>query len=101
MDIKFHVPKDEIVPTQLRLRVDGDIDVYYGRSPSGGWTFRFFKFQNVSKEMAEAIAETVWKKMEYQSYDHGVSWRECGVREVKEDEYEIEITINYRVRDAG
>ena len=29
MDIKFYIPEDTIVPTQLRLRVDGDIDVYY------------------------------------------------------------------------
>ena len=101
MDIKFYIPEDTIVPTQLRLRVDGDIDVYYDRSTSGGWTFKFFKFQNVSREMAETIAEMVWEKMVFQSYDHGASWRECGVRDVKEDEYEIEITVNYRVRDAG
>ena len=101
MDIKFYIPKDESVPTQLRLRIDGDIDVYYDRSPSGGWKFWLFKFQNVTREMAEAIVEEIWQRMENQSYDHGVSWRECGVREVYEDRYSIEITIDYRVRDAG
>lgn len=101
MEIKFYMPEGVSVPTQLRLRVDGDIDVYYDRSPSGGWKFWLFKFQNVTREMAEAIVGAVWQRMVNQSYDHGVSWRERGVREVYEDEYKIEITIDYRVRDAG
>lgn len=102
MTIKFYTPKDEMIPTQLRVKVDGEIDVYYDRVPNEfGWKFEFFKHQGVSLELATAITDEIVSKMISQSYDHGAQWRECGVREVVNDEWDLSITVFFRVRDAG
>ena len=101
MKIEFYIPKDQVIPTQLRLKVDDSIDVYYGRTENGGWKFDFFKHQGVTLEMATQITNEIFSKMIWQSYDHGAQWRECGVREIVNDEYELSISVFYRVRDAG
>ena len=100
MKIEFFIPKDESIPTQLRLRVDDTIDVYYERT-DGGWVFEFFKFQGVTLEMAQQIVDKIFNRMASQSYDHGAQWREVGDRAVWEDEYGISVEVFYRVRDAG
>jgi len=100
MKIEFYIPKDEVIPTQLRVKVDGSIDVYYERVHDG-WKFDFFKFQGVTLEMATSITDEIVHKMVWQSYDHGAQLRECGVREVVNDEYELSITVFFRMRDAG
>lgn len=100
MKIEFYIPRKQSIPTQLRLKVDETIDVYYDRV-NDGWKFRFFKLQSVTLEMATQIVDEIFRKMESQSYDHGVQWRERGVREIVNDEFELSITVFYRVRDAG
>lgn len=100
MNIEFYIPKDETIPTQLRVKVDGNIDVYYERTFSG-WKFEFFKFQGVTLEMATAITDEIVRKMVHQSYDHGAQLRECGVREIVNDEFELSIAVSFRMRDAG
>lgn len=100
MKIEFCIPREQSIPTQLRLKVDETIDVYYDRV-KGGWKFEFFKFQGVTLEMATQIVDEIFSKMVSQSYDHGVQWRECGVREIVNDEFELSITVFYGVRDAG
>lgn len=99
MKIEFYIPKDESIPTQLRLKVDNTIDVYYDRT-EGGWQFKFFKFQGVNLEMAQQIVNEIFHKMVSQSYDHGSQWREK-YREIYEDEFSISVEVFYRVRDAG
>ena len=102
MKIDFYIPKDQIIPTQLRVKVDEAIDVYYDRLPDAfGWKFEFFKHQGVTLEMATAITNEIVLKMIWQSYDHGAQWRECGVREIVNDEWDLSITVFFRVRDAG
>lgn len=102
MKIDFYIPKDQIIPTQLRVKVDGDIDVYYNRLPDAfGWKFEFFKHQGVTLEMATEITNEIVREMISQSYDHGAQWRECGVREIVNDEWDLSITVFFRVRDAG
>ena len=101
MKIDFYIPKDETIPTQLRVKVDGTIDVYYERTLSGGWKFEFFKHQGVTLEMATAITDKIVSKMISQSYDHGAQLRECGVREIVNEEFDLSITVFFRMRDAG
>lgn len=102
MKIEFYIPKDEMIPTRLRVKVDGEIDVYYERLPDAfGFKFDFFKHQGVTLEMATAITDEIVSRMISQSYDHGAQWRECGVREIVNDEWDLSITVFFRVRDAG
>lgn len=102
MKIDFYIPKDQTIPTRLRVKVDNNIDVYYDRTPSAfGWKFEFFKHQGVTLEMATAITDEIVSRMISQSYDHGAQWRECGGREVVSDEWDLSITVFFRVRDAG
>lgn len=102
MKIEFYIPKDEVIPTRLRVKVNEAIDVYYKRLPDEfGLEFAFFKHQGVTLEMATAITDEIVSRMISQSYDHGAQWRECGVREIVNDECDLNITVFFRVRDAG
>ena len=98
--IKFYIPKDETIPTDLRLYV-GDIYVHYERIKSG---FRFHidvddedKAIDVAKEIAEKM------KREHDESQHGVSWRTVSLGVVPQDErYRINTIVDwiYRVRDS-
>lgn len=100
MKIEFYIPKDEEIPTRLRLKVDDSIDVYYKKlSNVFAYTFEFF-VQNVNLEIATEIVDEIVSRMKSQSYDHGAQWRECGVRDIVNDEYGLSITVYFRVRDS-
>ena len=100
MKIEFYIPKDEEIPTRLRLKVDDSIDVYYKKlSNVFAYTFEFF-VQNVNLEIATEIVAEIVSRMKSQSYDHGAQWRECGVRDIVNDEYSLSITVYFRVRDS-
>ena len=102
MKIEFYVPDYQVIPTQLRVKVDDTFDVYYDRLPDEfGWKFQFFKSQGITLEMAVAITDEIVSRMVWQSYDHGAQWRERGVREIVNDEWELSISVFFRVRDAG
>ena len=102
MKIEFYVPEYQVIPTQLRVKVNGSIDVYYARLPDAfGFKFDFFKSQGATLEVATAITDEIVSRMIWQSYDHGAQWRECGVREIVNDEWNLSITVFFRVRDAG
>lgn len=102
MDIKFYMPEHETIPTRLRVKVDGKFDVYYERlNDKFGWRFEFFKCQGVTFEMATAIVDEMISQMISQSYDHGSQWRECEIRDILNDDYDLQITVFLRVRDAG
>lgn len=100
MKIEFYIPKDEEIPTRLRLKVDDSIDVYYKKlSNVFAYTFDFF-VQNVNLEIATEIVDEIVSRMKSQSYDHGAQWRECGARDIVNDEYSLSITVYFRVRDS-
>ena len=100
MKIEFYIPKDEDIPTRLRLKVDDSIDVYYKKlSNVFAYTFEFF-VQNVNLEIATEIVDEIVSRMKSQSYDHGAQWRECGARDIVNDEYCLSITVYFRVRDS-
>lgn len=102
MKIDFYIPKDETIPTQLRVKVNEQYDVYYERlAHAFGYRFSFFKFQGVTQEMARAITDEIVLRMTDQSYDHGAQWREDETREFTENDYTITIVVHFRVRDAG
>lgn len=102
MKIEFYIPKDEKIPTQLRVKVDDKIDVYYDALPDTfGWSLKFFKHQGVTSEMVNAITDEIVHLMSWQSYDHGAYWKERGVREIKEEDYIFVVNVYFRVRDAG
>lgn len=103
MKVNFFIPKCETIPTRLRVRVNDNFDVYYERlSDAFGYKFSFFKHQGVTLETATAITNEIVSKMISQSYDHGAQWRECGEREIVDNEttWELSITVFFRVRDA-
>ena len=102
MKIEFYTPEDQSIPTRLQLRVDGEIDVYYeALGDELGYKFDFFKSQGVTLEMATEITNEIVHRMISQSYDHGAQWRECRIREIVNDEWDLSITVYFRVRDAG
>lgn len=102
MKIDFYIPKDETIPTQLRVKVNEQYDVYYERlAHAFGYRFSFFKFQGVTQEMARAITDEIVSRMVDQFYDHGAQWREDETREFTENDYTITIVVHFRVRDAG
>lgn len=103
MKIEFYIPSDEFIPSTLRLKVDDEIDVYYEKLQTDfGYRFTFFKFQQgVSMETATEIVNQIVARMVSQSYDHGSQWRESSVRHIVENDYELNITVFFRVRDAG
>ena len=101
MKIEFYSAEQK-VPTQLRLKVDDNIDVYYSHLPDKfGYKFEFFKHLGVTAELASAITDEIVSKMIEQSYDHGAQWRESGDREIVNDDFELSITVFFRLRDAG
>lgn len=102
MNFEFYIPKDETIPTRLRLKVDGTVDVYYEKLPNAfAYIFTFFRSQGVTSELARSITDEIVSRMISQSYDHGAQWRECRARSIVDDEFELSITVFFRVRDAG
>lgn len=98
MIIEFYIPKDETIPTDLRLKVDG-IDVYYERIKGG---FRFYVYVD-SDEKALDIVEAIAGQMisDHDESQHGVSW--CTVSmEVTTDTWGFRRIVDwkYRVRDS-
>lgn len=99
-EIKFYIPKDETIPTDLRLYV-GDVYVDYERI-KGGFRFRVFLDD---EDLAMKIAEEIVQQMirEHDESEHGVSWRTVSLEVVPEEErYRVGTTIDwqYRVRDS-
>lgn len=99
-NIKFYIPKDETIPTDLRLYV-GDVYVRYERIEGG---FRFdisLDDENEAMKVANEIVQTImWEHDESQ---HGVSWRTVSLEVIPQDErYKANTIIawKYRVRDS-
>ena len=100
MKIEFYIPKDEKIPTDLRLKVDG-IDVYYERIKGG---FRFYVYVD-SDEKALEVVKAITEQMifDHDESQHGVLWRTISLAVVPQDErYRINTIVDwiYRVRDS-
>jgi hypothetical protein len=99
-EIKFYIPNDETIPTDLRLYVD-DVYVTYERT-KGGFTFHILLDD---EEKALEVAKEIVQKMirEHDESQHGVSWRTVSLQVIpQEDRYIIDMVIEwkYRVRDS-
>lgn len=98
MDIKFFIPDDQTIPTQLRLLVDG-IHVYYEKLRDVfGYSFEIF---TDDKEKARDIVEECARIMCDQSYDHGASWRTTHIVLENADRFSSIYNVYFRIRDAG
>lgn len=99
-DIRFYIPKDETIPTDLCLHV-GDVRVTYKRIQGG------FRFHILLDDEAEAmeIAKKIIRQMirDHDESQHGVSWRTVAILVVPQEErYKFGTIIDwkYRVRDS-
>ena len=99
-EIKFYIPEDETIPTDLKLYVD-DVYVEYERIDGG---FRFLVLLDDEEKAIEVINEIVQKMIsEHDESQHGVSWRTVFIKVVPQEErYKIGTIIEwkYRVRDS-
>ena len=99
-EIKFYIPKDERIPTGLRLYAD-DVYVTYERTESG-FLFRILtEDEKKAMEIAKEIVQIM--KADHDESQHGVSWQTVSLAVVPQDErYRINTIIEwkYRVRDS-
>ena len=99
-DIRFYIPEDETIPTDLRLYV-GDVFVQYERIEGG---FAFHVMLNDEAEAMEIAKEIIQKMIwEHDESQHGVSWRTESIEVVPQNErYKINTLIEwkYRIRDS-
>lgn len=99
-DIKFYIPKDETIPTELRLYV-GNVYVKYRRINNG---FRFMLLLDDEDEAMKVVEEIVNKmKSEHDEPQHGISWRTKSLVVVHQEErYKFGAIIDweYYVRDS-
>ena len=100
MKIEFYIPKNETIPTDLRLLVD-NIYVTYERIVNG---FRFIVSTEDEDFANKIVGEIIAKiKEEHEEPEHGVSWRTVSIETVPQDErYKLGTIIEwkYRVRDS-
>ena len=99
-DIRFYIPQDESIPTDLRLYV-GENFVKYERTANGF----LFKTLIDDEDDAMKVVEQIVNKMksEHDESEHGVSWRTISLAVVQQDErYKIGTWVEwkYRVRDS-
>lgn len=98
--IRFYIPKDESIPTDLRLYV-GENYVEYEHINNGF----LFKTLIDDEEDAMKVVEQIVNRMksEHDESEHGVSWRTISLSVVPQDErYKIGTWVEwkYRVRDS-
>ena len=90
---------DNIIPTQLCLKVD-DTKVFYKRlSESFGYEFEIYD----SDENAMQIVKEIVSIMESQSYDHGSEWRHTKIETISKDREIYEscvIRVYFRIKDS-
>lgn len=100
MKIQFYIPKDEIVPTQFRVKIDDKYDVYYDKVPNEfAWDFTFW---NEAKDCYETLLDEMVSRMCTQSEDHGASWCETKREVVEKSELwgSIVVRVYFRIRDS-
>ena len=98
MDIKFYCPSDEIIPTRLRLKVDGNESngkqIHYERAKD---EFAYdFTFHGFTEDEAFKTIKIIGDLMESQSEANGAAWR---VVEIKQMAFTT-IRIRFRWKDS-
>jgi redox-regulated HSP33 family molecular chaperone len=99
-EIRFYIPQNESIPTDLRLYV-GENYVEYKRTANG---FLFKTFIDDEDDAMQVVQQIVNKmKSEHDESSHGISWRTISLAVVPKDErYKIGTWVEwkYRVRDS-
>ena len=98
MDIKFYIPKDTVVPTNLMLVVD-NVKVIYEKIDHG---FRFEVYEpnaDMAKEIVDSIINQIL--IDNDESQHGVSWRTVSFKEI-ENVHDMSHIYewHYRIRDS-
>ena len=99
-DIRFYIPEDETIPTDLRLYVD-DVYVSYRRENNKFVFLILLDDEEKAMEIANEIVQRM--KAEHDESQRGVSWRTVSLKVApQEDRYKIGTIIEweYRVRDS-
>ena len=99
MNVEFYIPKSQIIPTRLVLRVDGEQVIYRRLHDQFGYDFEYL---NIAEERAADITKQLASIMCSQSYDHGSEWRVVSIAPIEQEErYKIGpiIRVLFRVRD--
>jgi hypothetical protein len=100
MNIKFYAPKEEVIPTRLRLMVDGK-QVDYKRVDN---EFAYdFQFYDTEVNECFEIAREISKIMCSQSNDHGARWVVTDISLVEQEErYSVGVIVrvDFRIRDS-
>lgn len=99
-DIRFYIPQDESIPTDLRLYV-GENYVQYERTANGF----LFKTLIDDEDDAMKVVEQIVNKMksEHDESNHGISWRTISLAVVPQNErckIGTWVEWKYRVRDS-
>lgn len=92
--IGFYIPNDEIIPTKLRLKVDGKY-VEYQREAGLSYVFDFY--HGWTTEEAEEAIKRIAELMENQSDDGYTRWVPTKIEQWGLTSFKI----TFRVRDAG
>lgn len=106
MHIEFYTPKYQVIPLDLRLKVNGK-DVFYRRVYGFGNIVYNFEVFDSDEQEALDIVKKIADKMCWQSYDHGVQWRIVSIHVLEKLDPNIRypifdtIQVIFRVRDAG
>lgn len=100
MNIKFYIPKNEIIPTSLKLSVNGEQVEYKKVENMFAYDFHFF---NHTEYESLVIAREIAEIMCDQSYDHGKAWRATDISIVQQEErysFGVIVRVKFRIRDS-
>lgn len=106
MHIEFYIPKYQVIPLDLRLKVDGK-DVFYRRIYGLGSIAYNFEVFDSNEQEALDIVKKIADKMCWQSYDHGTQWRVVSIRALEKLDLDMRyplyetIQVIFWARDAG
>lgn len=67
--ISFFIPKNEIIPTKMRLKKD-NIQIIYERC-ADSFAYRFDVYNLNSEQEGQTLIKEIANQMCLQSYDHG------------------------------
>ena len=109
--LETFVPKDEIIPTELRLKAydlpnHPDMQIIYERVP-GEFAYKFtfyhtFFYQENTLKVCGDILDQIIRTLCSQSYDHGAAWREISRDFMPESDESYSVyKVKFYVRDAG
>lgn len=99
-NIKFYIPKNETIPTALRLYVDDNF-ITYERVNKG---FIFKTLIDDENEAVKVVKKVVNQMIyEHDETEHGIRWATISLKVVPQEErYKVGTNIEwiYRVRDS-